>query len=86
VGDIRVQVRYFASVREALGDGETVQVPVGTTVARLRQKLAGLSPEHAAALGEGCALRVAVDQAMSDEQQVLRADAEVAFFPPVTGG
>jgi molybdopterin synthase sulfur carrier subunit len=29
---------------------------------------------------------MAVNQAMCDETQVIAAGAEVAFFPPVTGG
>jgi molybdopterin synthase sulfur carrier subunit len=31
-------------------------------------------------------IRVAVDQAMADDSAPLRDGAEVAFFPPVTGG
>jgi molybdopterin synthase sulfur carrier subunit len=31
-------------------------------------------------------VRAAVDQVMADEAEPLRDGAEVAFFPPVTGG
>ncbi|MFL6681544.1 MAG: MoaD/ThiS family protein, partial [Burkholderiaceae bacterium] len=44
------------------------------------------SPAHAQALAPGRAVRVAVDQALADESATLRDGAEVAFFPPVTGG
>jgi molybdopterin synthase sulfur carrier subunit len=37
-------------------------------------------------LARGRAVRCALDQAMSDESASLRDGAEVAFFPPVTGG
>ncbi|MEY2954360.1 MAG: hypothetical protein RLZZ401_2447, partial [Pseudomonadota bacterium] len=40
----------------------------------------------ASALARGKAVRVAVNQVMADESTPLMASAEVAFFPPVTGG
>ena len=83
---MKVSVRYFASIRESLGVGEEVVVPDGSTVAVLRDGLIERSPAHAAALGQGRALRCAVDQTLSDGSAMLRDGAEVAFFPPVTGG
>ena len=83
---MNVTVRYFASLREALGAGETVEVPAGTTLGALRDLLIAADARHAAALARGRALRCALDQAMSDESAPLREGAEVAFFPPVTGG
>lgn len=84
--ELTITVRYFAAVREALGEGETLRVPAATTVADLRLRLAARDAAHARALGPEQRLRVAVDQALADESLVLAADAEVAFFPPVTGG
>ena len=81
-----VNVRYFASIREALGAGERVELPAGATVWALRDALIERSPAHAAALARGKALRCALDQALCDESAVLGEGAEVAFFPPVTGG
>lgn len=83
---MKVQVRYFASIREALGAGETVDVPEGTTLGALRDLLIARGAAHAQALGRSRALRAALDQSMSDESAALRDGAEVAFFPPVTGG
>jgi sulfur-carrier protein len=83
---MNIQVRYFASIREALGGGEQVEVPDGSTAAALRERLIARSPAHAEALGQKRALRCAVDQTLSDGSTVLRDGAEVAFFPPVTGG
>ena len=81
-----VRVRYFASIREALGSGEQVAVPAGATVSRLRDMLIERSPTHAAALARGKALRCALNQALCEESAVVGEGAEVAFFPPVTGG
>jgi molybdopterin synthase sulfur carrier subunit len=83
---MRVQVRYFASLREALGANETVDVPAGATLASLRDSLLARGGEHARCLARGRAVRCALDQVMVDEDAALHDGAEVAFFPPVTGG
>jgi molybdopterin synthase sulfur carrier subunit len=81
-----VNVRYFASIREALGASERVELPVGATLATLRDVLIARSPVHAAALARGKALRCALDQTLCEESALVGESAEVAFFPPVTGG
>jgi len=83
---MRVQVRYFASLREALGPMETVEVPAGRTLAALRDSLLARGGEHARCLARGRAVRCALDQVMANESAALHEGAEVAFFPPVTGG
>ena len=83
---MRVQVRYFASLREALGASEAVDVAPDTTLEALRDVLLARGGEHARCLARGRAVRCALDRAMVDESVVLRDGAEVAFFPPVTGG
>lgn len=83
---MQVQVRYFAALREALGPGEAVELPEGATVATLRDALLARGGRHAEALARGRAVRCAVNQVMGDETAALSDGAEVAFFPPVTGG
>jgi molybdopterin synthase sulfur carrier subunit len=83
---MKVQVRYFASLREVLGAAETVEVDPGTTLGALRDRLATGSAEHARALARGRAVRCALNQRMVGEDAVVADGAEVAFFPPVTGG
>ncbi|MDO8419009.1 MAG: MoaD/ThiS family protein [Rubrivivax sp.] len=83
---MKVQVRYFASLREALGAGEAASVPEGSTLGALRDALLSQGGRHAEVLARGRAVRCALDQAMSDESALLHEGAEVAFFPPVTGG
>ena len=83
---MKVRVRYFASVREALGTGETLEVAPGASVGDVRDALIGRDPAHAAALGRNRAVRTALDQVMCEEAAVVPADAEIGFFPPVTGG
>jgi molybdopterin synthase sulfur carrier subunit len=79
-------VRYFAALREVLGPQEVVVLEQGATLGALRDRLIAASPRHAEALRRGRALRCAVDQVLADESAVLEDGAEVAFFPPVTGG
>lgn len=83
---MKVQVRYFASIREALGAGETIELPTGSTLGALRDRLIAVDAAHDAALNRGRAVRAALNQTMSDEAAVVSEGAEVAFFPPVTGG
>lgn len=83
---MKVQVRYFASLREALGAAEAVEVPEGSTLHALREQLRLSSPRHASALGRERAVRCALDQRLCGEDVLLSEGAEVAFFPPVTGG
>ncbi len=83
---MKLQVRYFASIREALGAAESVEIEAGSRVGDLRDQLIARSPAHAAALARGRALRCALDQALCDESAPLIDGSEVAFFPPVTGG
>ena len=85
-GELNISVRYFASIREALGAGEGMRVPADATVADLRDALIALSPEHARVLARGRAVRAALNQTLSEETARLAEGAEVAFFPPVTGG
>jgi len=83
---MNITVRYFAALREALGAQETVRLPAPTTLGVLRDHLIASSPRHADALRRGRALRCALNKALADEDAILEDGAEVAFFPPVTGG
>jgi molybdopterin synthase sulfur carrier subunit len=83
---MKVQVKYFASLREALGAQEAVEVAAGSTLGALRDQLIARGGGYARCLARGRAVRAALNQAMADDAVPLRDGAEVAFFPPVTGG
>lgn len=83
---MKLTLRYFASIREALGSGETIELPVASTVGSVRDALIARGGRHAEVLARGRALRCALDQVLCDEPAIIEADAELAFFPPVTGG
>jgi molybdopterin synthase sulfur carrier subunit len=52
----------------------------------LRAHLCARGGVWAKALAEGAAVRVAIDQTVALPESLLHEGAEVAFFPPVTGG
>ena len=83
---MRVTIKYFASIREAIGQGSESRDTAALTLGGLRDELLAASPLHAASLARGRAVRMAVDQVMQGENAPLREGCEVAFFPPVTGG
>jgi sulfur-carrier protein len=83
---MKIRIRYFASLREALGAGEEASVADGLTVGALRAQLVARGGAHAELLAGARPVRAAVNQTMATESAELSDGAEVAFFPPVTGG
>jgi molybdopterin synthase sulfur carrier subunit len=83
---VTITVRYFASLREALGSAETVAWQQDLTLGALRDQLLARGEPHATALARGRAVRCALNQKLSAEDAPIPDGAEVAFFPPVTGG
>jgi molybdopterin synthase sulfur carrier subunit len=83
---VHINVRYFASIRETIGLGsESINTPA-TNLAELRDALIARGSPYAEALARGRAVRMALNQTVCDESAALSDAAEVAFFPPVTGG
>jgi sulfur-carrier protein len=81
-----LQLRYFAWVRERIGlSGEQVETSA-ETVADLVQELRTREDRYAAAFADTSALKVALDQELSEYSAPLVGVREVAFFPPMTGG
>ena len=83
---MKITVKYFASIREAVGVGSEQVVTLAANLAALRNELIHRGEPHASALAPGRALRMALNQVMANGDAVLKEGDEVAFFPPVTGG
>jgi len=81
-----IRLRYFASLREAFGPGEALEIALPTTAGAVRDRLIARGGRHAQLLARHRAVRCAVNQVMADESTLVPQDAELAFFPPVTGG
>ena len=83
---MKVNVKYFASIRESVGTGSEQLQTSASTLGGLRDELIARGGAHAQSLARGRAVRVALNQVMSGEDAALSEGCEVAFFPPVTGG
>lgn len=81
-----IEVLYFAWLRERIGLPKE-QVETGAaTVAALIEELKAREERYAAAFADLRAVRVAIDQRLTDFDAPLLGAREVAFFPPMTGG
>ncbi len=79
-----VTVRFFASLRDIVGEGlMEIDVRGATTVETLFEELAARFPRLGDFRGS---LLIAVNQEYSHWSGEVRGGDEVAFFPPVSGG
>lgn len=83
---MKVEVLYFAWLRERVGAASETVETHAPTVAALVEELRARSEGHALALADLRSVRVAVDQAMTGFDAPLDGAREIALFPPVTGG
>jgi len=83
---VHVTVRYFASIREAIGQSSESMDTTAHTLAELRDSLMARGAPYNDVLARGRAVRMALNQTLCDESATLNMGDEVAFFPPVTGG
>lgn len=81
-----IDVLYFAWLRERIDTPRERVETDAATVAELVSELVARGERHAAAFADLAAVRVAVDQRLTDFAAPLAGVREVAFFPPMTGG
>ncbi len=81
-----MRVLYFAWVRERIGKGREEVETSAATVGALVDELRAREERYVAAFADMGAVRVAVDQVLTDLDAPLEGAREVAFFPPMTGG
>ncbi|MGH1458741.1 MAG: molybdopterin converting factor subunit 1 [Paracoccaceae bacterium] len=81
-----MDVLYFAWVRERIGLPKEQVETDAATVRDLVAELTAREERYEAAFADLSALRVALDQELSDFDAPLAGVREVAFFPPMTGG
>jgi molybdopterin synthase sulfur carrier subunit len=81
-----MEVLYFAWVRERIGLPKETLDTKAATVMELVEELRAREDRYALAFSDLSALRVAIDQELSDFDAPLKDVREVAFFPPMTGG
>lgn len=81
-----IDVLYFAWVRERIGLPKEQIETNAATVAELVDELRQREERYALAFSDLRALRVAIDQELTEFDAPLAGAREVAFFPPMTGG
>ena len=81
-----ITVCYFASIREAVGQGQETLQTHATTLGALRDELIARGEPWATSLASQRAVRMALNQVMAQDATPLADGAEAAFSPPVTGG
>lgn len=81
---MRIELLFFAQVREALGrDAETIEVADGETAGGLLESLRRSSEWGALA---DLPLSLAVNEETVTDDYLLHNGDRVAFLPPVSGG
>jgi molybdopterin synthase sulfur carrier subunit len=84
---MKLTVKFFASLREALGPQLALELPGGAaSVTLARQALMARGEPFLSQLAPSRAVRAAVNQQLADDATPLQDGDELAFFPPVTGG
>lgn len=83
---MKVTLRYFASIRELLGVNQEIFDTQVENLNDLRLELMTRGETYAQAFGMDQVVRMAMNQIVCDGETKLSEGAEIAFFPPVTGG
>ena len=83
-----MQILYFALLRERIGkSAERLDLPADVrTIGDLARFLSTRGEGYAAAFADLSRLRAARDQVHASFETEIDGAAEIAFFPPVTGG
>jgi molybdopterin converting factor small subunit len=81
---ISVQVFLFSTIRALIGQKElVVELPKGATVRDLKKEIGSRFPLADQAV---MTMLTSVNRVFSDDDKELEDQAEVAFFPHVSGG
>jgi sulfur-carrier protein len=80
-----IRILFFATLRDKAGMRATeIEIPAGTTVRDLKGLLIEQFPNLDWQIMDHCLASVNQDYRADEDE--IPVDAEVAFFPPVSGG
>lgn len=84
MNEISITILFFANLREIVGTKEVeLDIPLDTSVAALKQRIAELYPGLTSHMQTTL---VSVNKEYGFDDEIIPEGAEVAFFPPVSGG
>lgn len=83
---MKLDIRYFAWLRERVGTAAEQVETEATTVAELIVELSARDEGYALAFSDTASIRASIDQQLVEMDAPLAGAREVAFFPPMTGG
>jgi molybdopterin converting factor subunit 1 len=80
----KVKVLFFATLRDYVGAKSVeLEIPFGITVSGLTDLLAATYPRLERVKDS---MMAAINREYAADEQVIPEGAEIAFFPPVSGG
>jgi molybdopterin converting factor subunit 1 len=80
----KVKIHLFATLRDYTGEKTIeMEIPVGMTIAGLKAMLIEAYPKLNAVKES---MMAAINREYASDDQILPLQAEIAFFPPVSGG
>jgi molybdopterin converting factor subunit 1 len=80
----KVKVYLFATLRDYTGKKMIeMEIPAGMTIAGLKTQMVKDYPKLAPVQES---IMAAINREYASDEQILPLDAEIAFFPPVSGG
>ena len=81
---MRVKLLFFATLRDRAGMKSTeIDLPEGTTVLGLKDRVGHDFPGLSASLQT---VLVAINHEYASDETLVPGNAEIALFPPVSGG
>ena len=80
----KVKVLFFANLRDYVGAKSVeIEIPTGTTIQRLTDLLVIKYPRLEKVKDS---MMAAINREYAAGEQIIPEEAEIAFFPPVSGG
>lgn len=80
----KVNVLFFATLRNMVGARRLeMELPADMKVSELKDRLIGQYPAMARLRGS---MMTAINREYAADEQMIPANAEIALFPPVSGG
>jgi molybdopterin converting factor subunit 1 len=80
----KVQILFFATLRDYVGTKKVeIEIPIGITIGGLTNILLATYPSLEKVKDS---MMAAINREFAADDQVIPQEAEIAFFPPVSGG